>query len=159
MAEMLGFEHDRRIRRKYGNEPQWATIGGKEYYFRSKFEVRWAWYLQLLKDQGHIYDWQYEKRVFVFEGVSRGPVGYAPDFLIWESIHNTNHYWQETKGMHDGQTNTKLKRMAEQYPAEIIDLVLLHIPKSGKGASRREIAAKFWRRVIDGGKILRQAGL
>ncbi len=157
MAEMLGFEKDKRIRRKYHNDPAWATIGGKEYYFRSKFERRWAEYLELLLTQGHIVEWWYEPQVFVFEGVKSGPVCYHPDFKVAER--DSVYHWEETKGLHDGQTNTKLKRMVEYYPGEAIDLVLLHIPKSGKGARRREIAAKYCRRIVDGGAILRQCGL
>jgi len=165
MPEMMGFEQDRRIRRKYGNQPQWATIGGKEYYFRSKFEYRWALYLELLRTQGHIIEWWYEPRVFEFAGLVRGPVCYRPDFKVAETKELpsgaviTEHYWQECKGLHDGQTNTKLKRMAAYYPEEVLELVLLRIPKNGKGARRREIAAKYCRRVMDGGKILKQAGL
>lgn len=165
MAEMLGFEKDKRIRKKYGNEPQWAQIGGKQYYFRSKFERRWATYLELLRTQGHIVEWWYEPQAFTFEGVKSGPVVYHPDFKVAENKQLPSgavileHYWQETKGLHDGQTNTKLRRMAEQYPGEIIELVLLRIPKGGKGARRREIAAKYCRRILDGGKILVQAGL
>ncbi len=165
MTEMMGYERDKRIRRKFGNEPHWAEVGGNHYYFRSKFERRWAQYLELLRTQGHIVEWSYEPQTFVFEGVKSGPVCYQPDFKVAEREETfnglvfTKHYWQETKGMHDGQTNTKFKRMAEQYPNEPIELVLLHIPKNGKGARRREIAAKYCRRVIDGGKILRQCGL
>lgn len=165
MVEMLGFEKDKRIHRKYGNDPQWAQIGGKQYYFRSKFEQRWAHYLELLRTQGHIVEWWYEPSAFVFEGVKSGAVVYHPDFKIAENKQLPSgavilqHYWQETKGMHDGQTNTKLKRMATYYPDEPIELVLLNIPKSGKGARRREVAKKYCRRVIDGGAILRQCGL
>ncbi len=165
MAEMLGFERDKRIRRKYRNDPAWATIGGKQYYFRSKFERRWAAYLELLRTQGHIVGWWYEPQTFVFEGVKSGPVCYRPDFKVAERVGTietllgTKCYWQECKGLHDGQTNTKFKRMAEQYPDEPIELVLLHIPKDGKGARRREIAAKYCRRIVDGGAILRQCGL
>ena len=67
--------------------------------------------------------------------------------------------YQETKGYYDGQTNTKLRRMARHYPDTIFELVLQRIPKrGGKGAGRRRIAAKYTRRIIDASKIFKQIG-
>ena len=145
-----------RIVKVMGNKPKTATVGGKTYYFRSKFEWKWARYLQLLKEQGHILGWLYEPERFFFPNEKTAPVQYTPDFKVLGHLVD---YWQECKGYHDGPTNSKLRRMAKHYPDEIFELVLMRIPKKGKGVNRRAVAAKYTRRIIDGGKILRQAGI
>lgn len=146
-----------RVVKVMGNQPKTATVGGKTYHFRSKFEWCWAQYLQLLKKDGHIHDWKYEPTTFYFPNEKTAPVQYTPDFKIYACTDED--YWQECKGHHDGPTNSKLRRMAKHYPEEIFELVLMRIPKKGKGVNRRAVAAKYTRRIIDGGKILRQAGI
>ena len=154
-TEMMGFEKDKRIRREFNN----VRVRDFGYNFRSKFEHRWAQYLNLLQEQGHIRDWFYESIKFYFPGETTAPIQYTPDFEIHEQPDGLV-VFQECKGYHDGQTNTKLRRMAKHHPDIVMELVLMRIPKrSGKGANRRRVAAKYTRRVIDGGKILRQCGL
>lgn len=154
MTEMLGFERDKRIHRKYGNEPQWATVGGKNYYFRSKFERRWAQYLEFLKKTDAILDWEYEPRRFYFEGVKSGKVSYLPDFKVTEQ---NCRYWHECKGPLEASDVTRFKRMQAQYPDQSIVVVMWAFTK--QNANVRSNAAKFVSRVIDGLKVLRQCGL
>lgn len=93
---------------------EWKEVGGKRVFFRSKFEYRYALYLQLLKEHGEITDWFHEKRTFVFKGVERGAVSYLPDFLV---IHkNGSEEYVETKGYEQARDRTKWKRMAKYYP-------------------------------------------
>jgi len=156
MIEKLGFEKNKRIRREFCNEPTSATIGGKVYHFRSKFECQWAKYLQFLKDKKQIHDWQYEPHRFLFTGATRGPYSYLPDFLVFEN--DGEAVWQECKGELDSQSASKLQRMFEQFPSDEIELVMQRIPKRGNQANRLDrIRRKGWvRRVIDASIIFRQ---
>ena len=156
MGEQLGFEKDRRIRREYCNKPKTDTIGGQTCHFRSEFEWRWAGSLQFLKDTKQIHDWQYESHRFPFDGVTRGPYSYLPDFLVFEKVDKA--VWQECKGELDSASTSKLHRMFEQYPSDEIELVMLRLPKKGNQANRLDrIRRKQWvRRVIDASVIFRQ---
>ena len=156
MNEKLGFEKNKRIRREFRNKAKTAMIGGKTHHFRSEFEWHWARYLQFLKDKKQIHDWQYESHRFLFEGVTRGPYSYLPDFLVFEKVDEA--VWQECKGELASQSASKFQRMAEQYPQDEIELVMQRIPKKGNAANRLDrIKRKQWvRRVIDASKIFRQ---
>ena len=150
----LGFEPKRRIAREFNNTRVRATIGGQECYFRSKLEYRWALYLEFLRSAGTMVSWEYEPKIFYFEGEKTAPVQYKPDFKIVEFGQTI---WQECKGWHDGPTNTKLRRMAKHHPDAVMELVLQRIPKKGiKGANRRRVAAKYTRRIIDASVIFKQ---
>ena len=154
MAKM-GFETDRRIRQtKYGNKPGRAEIGGKVIYFRSKFEMRRAEYLHLLQETKEIQEWQYEPDRFAFP---QSPYVYIPDFKVTEAGGGV--VYQECEGYHDGKTNSKFRAMAKYEPGVTLELVLLRIPKKGKGAARRQVASKYVRRIIDASLIFRQTGL
>ncbi len=156
MVEKMGFEKNRRVIRSYGNKPVRAIVGGKKHYFRSKLEYHWAQYLEILKQSGEIADWEFEPEVFYFKDVKTAPVQYRPDFKVTNN--DGSHYWQETKGWHDGKTNKKLQRMSKHYPDEVFELVLQRIPKKGvKGANRRSVAARYTRRIIDASEILKKA--
>ena len=151
----MGFEPDRRIRKEYKNRRVTATVGGQTCSFRSLFEWRWTQYLQILKDSAQIATWTYEPTTFYFYGVKSAPHKYTPDFYIkMYALDKVPNYWQECKGHHDGPTNSKLRRMAEHYPDEIMELVLQGFSK--KTAQRRDTAARYTRRIIDGNEILRQ---
>ena len=152
--EQLGFEKDKRICRKYGNEPQNVIIDGRHCKFKSKLEYRWALYLEMLKRHDYIIEWEYEPLTFYFPDEKTAPVQYTPDFRVTDC---KEIYWQECKGMHDGSTNTKFRRMAEHNPDIIMELVLMSLPK--KTANRRRVANKYVRRIIDAGRIFRQCGI
>lgn len=157
MTEKMGFEKNKKITREYNSQKITAKVGGKLCHFRSKFEYHWAQYLEILKQSNEIADWEYEPKTFYFENVKTAPVQYKPDFKV--ICHDGSHFWQETKGEHDGKTNKKLQRMHQQYPDEIFELVLQHIPKNGiKGANRRQVAQRYARRVFDGTQVLKQLG-
>jgi hypothetical protein len=99
----------------------WREIGGKRCYFRSKMEMNYARYLEWLKQQGVIADWEHEKTTYWFEPIKRGVRSYLPDFHVTE----LNGSWclHETKGYLDSKSRTKLKRMAKYYPE--IKLILI----------------------------------
>ena len=132
-----------------------ATIGGKTYCFRSEGEFLWSQYLELLKQSGVIVDWEYEPAPFYFENIRFGPAQYKLDFLIFPV--EAQFYYQEFKrGYLDGPAVTKLRRMSQQYPDVIIELVLMDAAKIN--SHRMYMAHKFVRRIISASDIFRQMG-
>ena len=83
-------------------------------YFRSRWEANYARYLNFLKEQGEIIDWEYEPDTFFFEGIKRGTREYTPDFKITEN--DGSIVYHEVKGWLDKKSKTKLKRMKKYYP-------------------------------------------
>lgn len=92
----------------------WYTIGGKKCYFKSKWEVNFAYFMQFLKHTGTIADWDYEPQTFWFNKIKRGVVSYLPDFRCLENNNEFTYY--EVKGYMDAKSKTKIKRMAKYYP-------------------------------------------
>lgn len=93
---------------------EWKQISDKRHFFRSRWEYRYALYLQFLKDRGDIKDWFYEPKIFYFDGIKRGTTNYKPDFLC---IHkNDSEEYIEVKGYMDAKSKTKINRMAKYYP-------------------------------------------
>jgi hypothetical protein len=100
----------------------WAIIGDKKpIFFRSSWEYYYAIFLQKLKQEGKIIDWEHEPLVFWFTQIKRGVRSYLPDFCIKHV--NGSEEWVETKGMMDDKSKTKMKRMAKYYPQIKIRLV------------------------------------
>ena len=87
-------------------------LGGM--YFRSRWEANYARYLNWLKEQGEIKNWEYEPETFVFHGATRGALSYTPDFVITEKDGAV--VYHEVKGWMDSKSKTKLKRMEKFYP-------------------------------------------
>lgn len=98
-----------------------VTIGGKEYSYRSHWEVNYAHYLEFLKQRGDIAGWLYEDQVFYFDGIRRGTTNYTPDFKV--IFKDGRHEWREVKGWLDPKSKTKLKRMKKYFPKEIVRLI------------------------------------
>lgn len=119
---------------------EWKVIDGRRIFFRSRWEFRYALYLQLLKEKGEIKDWQHEPKTFWFEGIKRGTNNYKPDFLV---IHkNDSEEWVEVKGYMDSKSATKIKRMAKYFP----QIKLRVVDKSffSKNAKNLKILIKDW---------------
>jgi len=92
----------------------WHTIGGKRHFFRSTWEVNYAHYMEWLKGQGEIREWEYEPTTFWFEKIKRGVRSYTPDFRITEPDGRV--IYHEIKGWMDARSKTKIKRMAKYHP-------------------------------------------
>lgn len=92
----------------------WHTVGGKRHYFRSKWEVNYAFYLEWLKGLGEIQEWEYEPETFWFEKIRRGTRSYTPDFRITEKGGKV--VYHEVKGWMDDRSKTKIKRMGKYHP-------------------------------------------
>tara|TARA_R110002126_G_scaffold52090_6_gene142029 strand:+ start:758 stop:1156 length:399 start_codon:yes stop_codon:yes gene_type:complete len=99
----------------------WREIGGVRKYYRSRWEANYARYLQWLKEQGQIDDWQHEPKTFWFEGIRRGCTSYLPDFRVVYA--NGKEEWHEVKGHMDAKSKTKIKRMAKFYPGVKLEVI------------------------------------
>jgi hypothetical protein len=95
-------------------------VGGKELYFRSGWEYKYALYLEWLKNKKEIKDWSFEPRIFNFSGVKgkrdivHGTTRYIPDFEIINN--NGKVEYHEVKGRMDSKSKTKIRRFQEYYP-------------------------------------------
>lgn len=107
--------------RLHNTKKEWFEIGGKRFYSKSTYERNYARYLEFLKCNGKITDWEYEPHEFWFLKIMRGVRSYKPDFRIW--LLNNKHTWREIKGYMDSESLTKLKRMKKYYPDEDILVV------------------------------------
>jgi len=77
--------------------------------------------LQLLKDQKHISEWEYEPHTFWFEEIKRGVRSYMPDFKVTRL--DATYYWIEVKGYMDAKSHTKIRRLKKYYPNEQLMLI------------------------------------
>jgi hypothetical protein len=93
---------------------QWREVGDKKIFARSKWEYRYAMYLQILKENNDIKDWAHEPTTFWFEGIKRGVVSYKPDFLVTHN--NGGEEYVEVKGFMDAKSKTKINRMRIYHP-------------------------------------------
>lgn len=93
---------------------QWAEINGVRNFYRSKWELNYAYYLEWLRVNGQIQSWEHEPTTFWFEGVKRGCVSYLPDFRVTDL--NGNVSYHEVKGWMDDRSKTKLRRMKKYHP-------------------------------------------
>jgi hypothetical protein len=98
---------------------QWQTIGGKRNYFRSEWEVKYAYYLEYLKNNNKINDWEYESKVFFFKNSK--VIMYRPDFTVYDL--NNKITYHEVKGWFDERSIEIFKLIKEQYPK--INLIVI----------------------------------
>jgi len=99
-------------------------FGDKHCNFRSGWELNYAFYLEWLKQQAEIKDWEYEPERYHFyitEGNTKIRIGngYLPDFRVTEN--NGKQYLVEIKGREQGMA--KLKKMKKHYPEIEVRLV------------------------------------
>jgi hypothetical protein len=99
----------------------WRTINDKKYYFRSSWEANYGRYLEYLKQNNQIKNWEHEPKTFWFLNVLRGCRSYLPDFKITNL--DDSHFWVEVKGYMDEKSVTKLKRFKKYYPEEVLKLI------------------------------------
>lgn len=100
----------------YLSKQGWREVGDRKVYCRSKWEHRIAIYLEFLKRNKLIAEWEHEPQTFWFENIKRGVRSYLPDFKVTNI--DESHYWIEVKGYMDSKSMTKLKRFAKYYPKE-----------------------------------------
>ena len=100
---------------------EWAEIGGKRNFYRSRWEYRYALYLQLMKDNNYIVDWEHEPHTFYFVGIKRGTNNYKPDFKV--IFTSGKEEWYEVKGYMDAKSKTKIKRMKKYHPEIVLNVI------------------------------------
>lgn len=91
------------------------------FFVRSRWEANYARYLIWMKARGEISSWEYEPTTFRFDGVSRGPYTYKPDFLVVEN--DGRRAYHEVKGWMDSASRSRLKRFAKFYPEHTMVVV------------------------------------
>lgn len=90
---------------------------------RSESEYIYALWLNERKKDGTIVSWEYEPKEFLFPEITRGCVGYIPDFKVWISPYE--YEWHEVKGWLDQKSRTKIKRFKKYYPEEFEKMKLI----------------------------------
>ena len=93
----------------------WYIIDGVKgkHYFRSGWEVVYARHLQWLFKNGKIEKWEYEPKVFLFNGSNNGVRSYTPDFKVY---YKNKIEFHEVKGYLDEKAKMKTKMMLVLYP-------------------------------------------
>lgn len=102
-----------------GSKFGWIEFGDRKFFMRSSWERNVARYLEFLKRNGDIKDWDYECQTFEFQN-RHGTTRYLPDFKVYTN--DGLHYWVEVKGHMTQKDRTKLKRMKRDHPAETVEL-------------------------------------
>ena len=118
----------------------WHLIGGKKIYARSLWEARYAKYLELLRNNRHILEWDHEPKTFWFEGIKRGCVSYKPDFRITRMDKTV--YWVEIKGYMDSKSATKIRRFKKYFPNE--NLIVVDKKWFNQNNSKMRLLVKGW---------------
>lgn len=93
---------------------EWATINGVTKYYRSRWELNYAHYLEYLRSIGEVIEWQHEPRKFWFENVKQGITNYTPDFRV--VYKDEKEVWVEIKGYIDKDAKTKERRFKKHFP-------------------------------------------
>lgn len=112
----------------------WREVGGKRSYYRSRWEANYARYLQWLKEDGVIADWEHEPFTFWFEKARTGAACYLPDFRVTEL--DGGCVYHEVKGWLDKRSASKLRRMRSVHP----DVKILVIDRSQYVAVSKRVA-------------------
>lgn len=92
----------------------WREIGGVRIYARSKWEANYARFLEWLKSNGWILQWEHEPETFWFEKIKRGVRSYLPDFRVTSKDGSVSYH--EVKGWMDNKSKTKMRRMKKYHP-------------------------------------------
>jgi hypothetical protein len=100
---------------------EWRELGGKRCFFRSKWEYNYGCFLEFLKQNKQILEWEHEPDTFWFEDIKRGTKSYLPDYRV-KHLNGSIEY-VEVKGYMDSKSATKLKRMGIYFPDVKLRLV------------------------------------
>lgn len=92
----------------------WVELGERRFFARSRWEANYGRYLEWLRTNGDIADWQYEPAIYEFP-LKRGVTSNKPDFGVTEN--NGNYVLHEVKGWMDPKSKTRIKRMKKYYPS------------------------------------------
>lgn len=90
-----------------------VDVGGKTFVIKSSWEYDIALYLEYLKCNRLINEWEYEPITFVFKYNTLGVRSYKPDFSV---TRDDRVYYIEVKGWPDKKYEIKRKLMDEEFP-------------------------------------------
>ena len=96
---------------KFGDHK--IKIEGKEYIFKSGWELEVAKRLQEIKLSGRIKRWGYESKHFVFSDMKRYTRSYCPDFEV--ELLNGDTIYIEVKGYYLGNSKERIAMFRERY--------------------------------------------
>ncbi len=104
----------------YSNvKPVKALVGGKLYFFRSKWERDFALLLQWFLGAGWIKSWRYEPKRFHFPVPKRNKSrAYVPDFEV--TLNNGKVLYYEVKGRMHPLSGAHLENMERFYPKVLL---------------------------------------
>ncbi len=151
----------RHIEFEWRNQPQDCMIGGQHCKFKSKQEMKWALYLEMLKEYGAIIDWQYEPRKFEFQERWRHRHVYTPDFRVEELVDGQliQVVWHEVKVALRQRDVLRFKLMAADYPDEVMVLVLNTGTKKKRQMEIIDNARKYIERIVYAAPLFRKFGI
>lgn len=92
-----------------------VEVGNKYFTVKSSWEYNIALYLEYLKTNGLITNWEYESKKFVFKYNTLGVRSYKPDFTV---TRGDRIYYIEVKGWEDKKYEVKRSLMEKEYPEE-----------------------------------------
>jgi hypothetical protein len=111
------------IRRRRDKDPSssqpiwkqgWVELGERRFFARSRWEANYGRYLEWLRTNGKIANWQYEPAIYEFP-LKRGVTSNKPDFGVTEL--NGAYVLHEVKGWMSPESKTRIKRMKKYYPS------------------------------------------
>ena len=113
-----------------------VEVGGKTFVIKSSWEYDVALYLEYLKKNGLIDDWEYEPRTFAFKYNTLGVRTYKPDFSVTRGDMT---YYIEVKGWPDKKYEIKRDLMASEFP----EIRMIYIRKEQYFAIERKHSAEL----------------
>ena len=133
-----------------------VEVGGKTFVIKSSWEYDIALYLDYLKSESFITDWNYEPKRFVFEYNTLGVRSYKPDFCV---TRGDRVYYLEVKGWPDKKYEIKRELMQKEHP----DVKIIYIMKDEYEAIERKHAKDLpgWSSLRDeaGRKIVKKCSV
>lgn len=99
----------------------WREVGGRTYFFRSRWEANYARHLESLRQAGDILSWEHEPRRFVFSLSESGVVSYLPDFRV--HFLDGSFEYHEVKGWMDDRSRESIAGMRTFYPDAILVII------------------------------------
>jgi hypothetical protein len=118
----------------------WRVVGGRRVYFRSRWEANYARYLEWLKSNGEIKEWEHEPETFWFSKIKRGCVSYLPDFRVTTKSGAIEYH--EVKGWMDSRSKTKIRRMKKYHPT--VKLIVIASAYYGSIAKKLSRVVPEW---------------
>lgn len=126
-----------------GDRAGWYLIGGRTYYYKSRFEVMVACHWNHMAQLGVIHSWWYEPYIFKFDK-TRGITSYCPDFEIrYDGAGRSRNMMIEAKGYLSDLDCRKIRQFHKDYPSLRLLLMVQNLKRLQKS---------LWKSVSKGNK-------